>query len=139
MQIWCVIRRLLALVQLVVAVWLATASSCLCRRFIPPCEHTPAPPTLTLPPPPGVPPRASAAATPLPSDLLPSVLPSTADLPALHARRPRPATAAAANSAATDGHPSSSSTATPPFPSMVHWRPMQLSREIANRIQQSTG
>ncbi|PAN04710.1 hypothetical protein PAHAL_1G085800 [Panicum hallii] len=71
MHIWCVMavlprrRRFLALVQLAVAVWFATASGCLCR-LIPPCGHMPPPPpptlqpppppTLTPPPPAGVPP-----------------------------------------------------------------------------------
>ncbi|RLM78623.1 hypothetical protein C2845_PM12G06680 [Panicum miliaceum] len=62
---------------------------------------------------------SSSSATP--SDLLPSVLPPAADLPALHARRPRPATAvastdaiataatntAASSAAAAGRHPSS--------------------------------
>ncbi|RLN08343.1 hypothetical protein C2845_PM11G01050 [Panicum miliaceum] len=82
---------------------------------------------------------SSSSATPLPSDLFPSVLPPAADLHALHARRSRPATAGAssdaiatatatntASTSAADRHPSSSSAATPPlaFPSVVHWPPV---------------
>ncbi|KAK8461432.1 hypothetical protein SEVIR_1G037400v4 [Setaria viridis] len=70
-------RRFIALVQFAVAVWLATASGCLCRRvispcFIPPCGHvppSPTPSTLQPPPPPALtppPPPAGIAPPPPP-------------------------------------------------------------------------